>query len=814
MASSVAPAARAAPDGGDDRDYAAAYEAFVDALWEDDGAAVAGLLAPRGPLSVDDVFAYAPAMPYQKAMPGVAYVSPWGGRLGGGGRLPVALTRTPPPTPLGQAVAMGAVDVARVLVSAGAAPWPTPEALLDTALALLPAVAVVPDDSDRGDGTGGDGRSRPIDAVGLSAFLLDTFPASDDRRRDRWDMSPLAVLRNALVVGFDPRSPGRARNQARALLPRLLERYSPDEAAAATALPGVDEATIARVSPLSLGGAFFEPDDWKGYDRWRAARARRTERESLGADLDVLTQSGAALPRSSLADLGDLLSSVQGAYEDAQRREGRGRRGGRAPQESWSPLADMTPLEVQRLLYTRAPTEHYGAERARMDAERMRLLYGANGCAEHLGCASMLVDAIARDDPREVTRLLAVGRGIGAGAPIDGHRLRTAGNPVAFVRWATRTPSGASETPRMALADAGMGLAGDVYTTPMAIASAAGALDALQVLIDAGARPWPSAETVLAPALARALAHEVASQEATNAGASRPRLLLPAPGDSDGEDGRDPGAGSSGVRQWWHRARPFDAALVAKVLLGAFPRRSGAGIGPWDLNPLTVARANAVRDAATMDRNARTAGGGRRRSADGEVERRLVQRLVRTLSALLDAGYDPREPTAGAMMRVPHVPPRDVAPTELAAARWDARRTRPDSLAGRMARAAADIYEARLAWAGGYGGDSAARTGAVASRVDTLGPAAWVLVGDEPDWAVSSDVGNEEEGDDTQGSAGPSGRGSYYDDDGDASFYSLASSPPSAGLVPLVPLGARNGIGSRESSALFLDAARPHAGID
>lgn len=168
--------------------------------------------------------------------------------------------------------------------------------------------------------------------------------------------------------------------------------------------------------------------------------------------------------------------------------------------------------------------------------------------------------------------------------------------------------------------------------------------------------------------------------------------------------------------------RPFDAAGVVHLLAEAFPR--DRALGPWDLNPLTVARAHAIRTAGRLK--------------DGRAQRQVhVARLLRVLSALIDAGYGPHEPTAGPMVRAPYTPSRTVAPTEVDAAVWTAARLPARTLAHALAEAAVGLYAARQAWA-----DARGRPAVVTRSVhlgDGIDSASWVLVGDESAWQVDDD---------------------------------------------------------------------------
>ncbi|AGO82088.1 hypothetical protein pdul_cds_164 [Pandoravirus dulcis] len=697
--------------GGQSRSYPAAFDALVEALWADDGAAADDLLG-AGVLGVDDVIAYGPAVPYQTEVPGALYVDRRGRRLAGGGRLPVGLARPPPPTPLGQAVAMGALDVVDALLRNGARPWPTAEALLNAALATLPAEGIEPD-------APGAYGARPIDAVPVVLRLLEAFAPTT--APDPWDLNPLTTLRMALAQQYaaaesDDDSEAyargeRARRQGAALLGPLLARYSPDALAAPAAVPGV-HITLADAD---VG----VPRPAAGYDAWRVRRAGLTERDALATDLDaVMGHVGFAVPRSA-SRLRAFLEAVARAYDDAddwrRRRDDTAEEGsgvGLPPRPSpWLSVASMGPRNLDAMLTTRQRSGVNAPELARYAAGRARAIYAVNGCADYVGCASLLVEAIGRDNASEVGSLMGIARGLAPDAPLDGHRLRTAGSPLVLARWvADDLPPSVSAS----VADVG-GPAGGVFTTPLAMAAGVGAQRVMQTLVDAGARPWPTVETVLAPALARALATDVQVLATEGAGSVDRLSFARIAGDRNDDDD------DTAV---YVTERPFDAAAVVDLLTGAFPR--AAVLGPWDLNPLTVARAHAIRAAGRF-------------GLRGAQRHPAVGRLLRVLSALIDAGYSAREPTAGSMVRAPYTPPRDAAPTEVDAAVWTAARLPARTLAHALATAAVGLYAAREAWA-----DARDRPTPVTRFVDAgtdtgVDSAAWVLVGDQHAWEEVGD---------------------------------------------------------------------------
>lgn len=404
---------------------------------------------------------------------------------------------------------MGALDAVDALIRDGARPWPTTEALVNVALATLPAAAIEPDAPTSFAG-------RSVDAVPVVLRLLDAFPPSS--APDPWDFNPLTTLRMALAaqhIADDVNSIGeadddaaarartaRARRQGAALLGPLLVRYSPDALAAPAAVPGAP-VTLADVRASV-------PRSSAAYDAWRVGRARLTERDALAADLQAVGQRvGFAVPRSALR-LRAFLEALAHAYDDDRHRrhrrsrrrrdsDGDGHRGNRddgwsdasvtARFSPWLSLASMVPRDLDAVLASQQPRDADAGEMARDAVARLRMLYAANGCADYMGCASLLVEAIGRDNADSVRNLLAITRGLKPGAILDGHRLRSAGNPMVLARWLA--PGLPPSMPQSVAADAGQALAGDVFTTPLAMAAPVGALDVMRALIDTGRAHGP-----------------------------------------------------------------------------------------------------------------------------------------------------------------------------------------------------------------------------------------------------------------------------------------------------------------------------------
>nr|UMO79717.1 hypothetical protein [Pandoravirus aubagnensis] len=138
------------------------------------------------------------------------------------------LTRPMPTTPLGLAAAHGSTAAAEALLDAGAIPWPTPEAVLNEALATMNVT---------GFRRGGDRYApvAPYDPVALVSLLLVAFARSP--ALSAWDVNPLTVVVRGLA--------GDATLEARGVRPlvgpllssMLIDAgYSPDERASAIVL--------------------------------------------------------------------------------------------------------------------------------------------------------------------------------------------------------------------------------------------------------------------------------------------------------------------------------------------------------------------------------------------------------------------------------------------------------------------------------------------------------------------------------------------------------------------------------------------------
>lgn len=255
-------------DDGDDNngrcvDYAACFGALVEAIAADDANGVRRALGGDGGVGPNDIFgpdATAAAMgkatrrpyrgiPWTMGQPVVLAATPY---IFGGGddededadeRDPDApardvlapastpphaqarLTRPAPMTPLGLAAAHGSAEAARALIEAGAVPWPTPEAVLNEALATMNVSAF-----KRPDGRLHD--YRPDDMVDL---LLGAFGRSPVL--SAWDVNPLSVVLGLMSTSARIAAATGSPIVGSRLSQMLLDAgYSPDERARGIAL--------------------------------------------------------------------------------------------------------------------------------------------------------------------------------------------------------------------------------------------------------------------------------------------------------------------------------------------------------------------------------------------------------------------------------------------------------------------------------------------------------------------------------------------------------------------------------------------------
>nr|UDO47564.1 hypothetical protein [Pandoravirus massiliensis] len=236
------------PEEGGCGSYVECFEALVRAISRDDAAgvrrALAGGVDPSQPL---DSTRTASVLRRENSEPSSIFGA---SRLGAApyttnvsGPWPILpenvpynvarLTRAMLTTPLGLAAAHGSTAAAEALLDAGAAPWPTPEAVLNEALATMNVT---------GFKRGSDRRApvTPYDPVALVRLLLDAFARSP--ALSAWDVNPLSVV----VRGLSGDAALAARGVRPPIGPLLSEMlidagYSPDERAAAIILDGDDD---------------------------------------------------------------------------------------------------------------------------------------------------------------------------------------------------------------------------------------------------------------------------------------------------------------------------------------------------------------------------------------------------------------------------------------------------------------------------------------------------------------------------------------------------------------------------------------------
>jgi len=317
----------------DDR-YARDLMVLYEALSRDDAHAVESLLTDT-PLRVDDPMAFGSALPFHTCALDICYYDKDRVRIGAarGGRLPVPLSRSPLLTLLGQAIGMGAVDAVGVLLQRGAPPWPTKSALINVALALLPAAFVglgahstesaLECEHDQSTCAARPLRNttdhlRPIDSERIVPMLLDAFygnAAGSDNDMDGWDMNPLTVLRHALVTEYSIKH-ARAQDHMKRLLPALLERFTPGDVAMPCAMRDIETVLVRRFprqapffdGPSSARANTFDEntpaangthgvvqslriDMDRDYDMWRRVQSHYCERDAamrMANEVDAL----------------------------------------------------------------------------------------------------------------------------------------------------------------------------------------------------------------------------------------------------------------------------------------------------------------------------------------------------------------------------------------------------------------------------------------------------------------------------------------------------------------------------------------------
>ncbi|AVK76192.1 hypothetical protein pneo_cds_585 [Pandoravirus neocaledonia] len=249
------------PTGGGCGDYNACFEALVGAIARDDAAGVRRALA--GGIDPSQPFGQSQAAFALRAQTGepvyvfntrhglgaVPYTTnangPWPISPENMPRAVARLTRPMSTTPLGLAAAHGSTAAAEALIEAGAVPWPTPEAVINEALATMNVT---------GFRRGGDRYApiAPYDPVALVSLLLTTFARSP--ALSAWDVNPLLVVVRGLAGDAALAARG-ARPLVGPLLSSMLvdAGYSPDERALAVVLDdddgGGDAFSFVRKTP-------------------------------------------------------------------------------------------------------------------------------------------------------------------------------------------------------------------------------------------------------------------------------------------------------------------------------------------------------------------------------------------------------------------------------------------------------------------------------------------------------------------------------------------------------------------------------------
>ncbi|AVK74845.1 hypothetical protein pqer_cds_423 [Pandoravirus quercus] len=278
-------------DGGSTcMDYPTCFRALVRAIADDDADGVRRALGNDGGVGANDLFGQsatlvalraATATPYygvprRLSQPVALAATPYA--FGGGGdedtgdrdpgapnrdalapaseppRVQARLTRPAPTTPLGLAAAHGSINAARALIEAGAVPWPTPEAVLNEALATMNVGAFARPTR----------QMEPYDAADMVALLLATFGRSNVL--SAWDVNPLSVVLG--LASADARIAAAADVPLASLrLSRMLldAGYSPDERARGVVLlqghrqsPEHYQRERAKVARLTTGRELLE----------------------------------------------------------------------------------------------------------------------------------------------------------------------------------------------------------------------------------------------------------------------------------------------------------------------------------------------------------------------------------------------------------------------------------------------------------------------------------------------------------------------------------------------------------------------------
>lgn len=593
-----------------------------------------------------------------------------------------------PDSLLGMAVLTGAPRSVEALIDAGALPRPTREFFLNSALSRLGASHYYTPGTNytRNYYTPGTHFTRkPVDALGTATVLLRRFGRSP--RLHPLDMNPLSVARLALQ-----RSPnavlGNGEDAVRsvdaALVPLLAAGYSPDERIRAVGPPPVlvgdsrqrFEYTSAR------NRDYGSPAD---YNAARAALARVTERQAVGSrggePIDIGQYTG---PDSSLevlsypwdlftsraADLYDSLSppgqdasttAATAAEEEEDEQEQ-----ARDEAERMLSLIESLPPEVvemiaaSRGLSARDVAALYGASRTLAAAvteplAQRRAVFetftrpGAP-CGDYAGCMATLLAAIARDDPAAVRRVLE-SRVIGLDDLLDPSVGTLHGNPLTIVTTKEaadgRLGPGSLDLRSDSVGNAYAGRPlmashrfpedlsqrGWNYATPLALAAIAKAPDVVRELAAAGARPWPSVESLLERALNRPLDQGLIALGFNTTGynsANTLHQLIRAHGGGDvrlDDDEPLPRIEQVGPNTTV-LIREANTPAVVRAIVESYPRSVRFHHG--DANPLTALRLFALETLNSLEYGAPN---------PATIEAALAP----LIDILLEAGYSPDE---------------------------------------------------------------------------------------------------------------------------------------------------------------------------
>jgi hypothetical protein len=596
----------------------------------------------------------------------------------------VTARRDPYHTLLGVAVASGSPRVVAALIDAGAQPWPTREALLNSALSRIPQTHY--DDIE--------GTQRRVDMLGVADVLLRRFGRSP--RLDPLDDNPLTVARTAAVYGamLDADPLHYLDNIMPAVLARLVAAgYSPDERASAVsrAPPSVEDAIMLtyRVEhSFGRGGTPVEglPGGPTGAQR-RAALSRLTERQAAEAWLNDALGIVASTRRTRLPEeltplaypLAEALKAVVALYgapssDDqyslstlyrAQRQTNSDEQAYGGDSQSEPSLFESLPAEVidmiaaSRGMRSRDLAALYGTSRAlaagvKYPLDVRRAAYEAYRepgapCGDYVDCAAALLTAIARDDVEGVSRAIGA-RVVGLNALIDPRIVRQFGRPTTVVavvppagshRWIPDTIMRlfSGEHVRKSAADGH--LRGSPYATPLALAATLKAPAVVDELAALGARPWPSIESLLERAMIEPFPSRVvavtsrdpsaSTEHESTYGAGRHALATSsqaqAYGASDTADVAARYLGKSDPHAEVMTRAPT-AEEVVRSLLAHYPR--SPRLDPGDSNPLTALRLRAEEAMESAD--------------DNPIDRAVVRSTLEPLiDVILSAGYSPDE---------------------------------------------------------------------------------------------------------------------------------------------------------------------------